>query len=296
MVDTIKILVCPASPPKTWEEGYQSVDPATGVIVRQRGRFGNFRVFYNPAGVLTAEGSLPKLLFGENVRAPSRAEVEAGVWMLANGLGFHPSAARISKLHLAYSLPLPRPVPSYFSVFGSAPRMRRLYHEGQTLTWYNKRRSASFYDKAEEAGCEGFRLRFEVQYRKKLSDQVGWQVFLCDLYDPDRFEQLVRLWHRQYRAIRKVERPLLVPVSSVRTLHRQVEAAGVAYFGSESALIAQIDAWPLPSRVKAALRAAVRRWAGAGACEDDALLIRELDAAMEQAVRRALALGTRSQS
>jgi len=82
---------------------------------------------------------------------------------------------------------------------------------------------------------------------------------------------------------------MLEPTPSPRQLERQFATIGVADSGGEAAAVSAIDTWPFSTKQKSNLRKRVRELASQAVSPESAVLIAELDAAVERAARRALA-------
>ena len=111
---------------------------------------------------------------------------------LASEVGFAPEAARVHQLDLASTMYLSKPVSSYLPLLGSIPRYRKNSFGDSTVSFVSRIKTLTFYDKGKESrlDTEGM-LRYEINYKKKLRQQLGWSVFLSDMYDPDRYSYLV---------------------------------------------------------------------------------------------------------
>ena len=266
----------------------ETVDKHTGVIT-ETGFLKNLFVRYNPAGVLSVRGSLPVFLRDSNVETMTRLEIQEAVLRLASRLGFDPHDARVFQLDLAATMLMPRRVACYLSVLAPPPRYKPAIHPSETATFSTKNRSLVFYDKARQASVEGNLLRFEVQFIKKLKQQLGWAVVAADLYDPSLYPALVERWKKEYRRVRKMQRHVMLePTPSPRQLERQFATMGLGSNGGEAVAISTIDTWPFSTKKKSNLRKKVRELSGRAVSPEGAAIIAELDAAVERAARLAL--------
>ena len=254
----------------------------------QTGYLGNMRVRLRPDGELTVCGSLPRFLLSSNVGTMRRVEVAEAVRSLAAAFDVRPEACRVYRLDLAATMAMPRPVPLYLDALGTVPRTKRRTHGAETVAYDTQARTLQFYDKGKEAGVSGNLLRFEVQYRKRLKRRLKQEVTLADLYDPAFFAGLPCRWLGEYRRVPKRRSHLLKPTTSVRELTRQLAGIGLGHVGVDAAL-RQVDAGGEVTRQqKCRLRSAVTGLAVEGNSQADIDLIRELDAAAEEAHRFAL--------
>ncbi len=262
------------------------MDDETGLAV-VTGRLDNLYVRYHPAGVLGVNGSLPVYLKDSNVETTLRYEIREAARHLASRLGFDPHRARVYRMDLAATMEMPRPVAEYLPVLSAPPRFTTTIHPGETVTFSTKSRSLSFYNKGRTTGVSGNLLRFEVKLKKRLKERFHRAVVLSDLYDAEFFALMVECWKDAYALVRKLRRPVLLPVSTPRQLERELARAGLQAAGGEQAVTGIVGGWDLGRSVYP-LRRCIRELAGSGASHADVDLIEELDAAIERAARRAL--------
>ena len=254
----------------------------------QTGYIKNMRVRLRPDGELTVCGSLPRFLLGSNVGTLRCAEVEEAVRSLAAAFDVRPEMCRVYRLDLAATMPMPRPVPLYLDALGTVPRTKRRTHGAETVAYDTQARTLQFYDKGKEAGVPGNLLRFEVQYRKRLKRRLKQEVTLADLPDPVFFAGLACRWLEEYRRVPKRRRHLLKPTPSVKGLKRRLEGIGLEQLGGAATLREEIGTWDLDRQQKHRLRSAVASLEAEGNSQADIDLIREMDAAVDEAYRLAL--------
>ena len=287
MIDTIRFQAFPVRSLPPLEKRRETADPTTGLYM-QTGYLGNMRVRLRPDGELTVCGSLPRFLLGSNVGTMRRVEVEEAVRSLAAAFDVRPEACRVYRLDLAATMPMPRPVPLYLNALGPVPRMQMRRFGDETVAYVNGVRTLQFYDKGKEAGLLGHLLRVEVQYKRRLKHQLRREVTLADLYDPAFFAELGSRWRGEYRRVPKRQRHLLEPTTSERELVRQLAGAGLERLGGAVAVRREVGTWEQDRRCAYRLRSAVSRLEAEGNSRADADLIREMDAAVDEAYRLAL--------
>lgn len=290
MVDTISIQQQHVRPPRWLSSARETIDRETGEVKWQEGSCEGIRLWYHPAGLLRARGSLPFYLQGSNVETLTRAEIQEAALHLSSRFGFDPSLARVYQLDVGATLTMPRPVAEYLSVLATARRFKRVEIAGETVSYRNTLRWLNFYDKAKakKAGSVGHLLRFEIKYLQKVKGRFQRALVLSDLYGADFFPVLVDHWLAAYRLVRKVQRPVLIPVPTPRQLEREFARIGLHAYGGETAACAAVEAWSFDPKRKGNLKKKIRELADMSASTRDAELIEELDSAIEQAVALAL--------
>ncbi len=107
-----------------------------------------------------AEVSLPKMMFGSNVRMiGSGAEINQGLTMLSNFVSksalvdFDAVRANVSRVHFCYNFHMPpRDVSDYIQAVSNAsiPRTMRTVFENETVRFSNGSRKIQIYDKLRE--------------------------------------------------------------------------------------------------------------------------------------------------
>ena len=288
MIDTVLFTAFPVRAFPPLEKRRETADPTTGLYM-QTGYLDNMRVRLRSDGELVVQGSLSRFLLGSNVGTLRCGEVEEAVRSLAAAFDVRPEMCRVYRLDLAATMPMPRPVPLYLDALGPVPRTKRRTYGNETVAYVNGVRTLQFYDKGKEASLPSNLLRFEVQYKKRLKRQLKRAVTLADLRDPAFFAQNARRWQRECQRVPKRRRYRLTPTMSVRHLLRQLAGFGLAYFGGLAAVLCQVETWKGTRQQKCRLRSALVDLATGGDDPADVRLIQEFDAAVEEAVRRALA-------
>ena len=287
MIDTVLFQAFPVRRLPALDESREIADPATGLYT-QNGYFRNMYVRLRSDGELVVQGSLPRYLFGNNNENLRRREIEEGVHELASAFDVQPEVCRVYRLDLAATMPMPRPVALYLDALGPVPRMQQRRFGNETVDYVSQTRKLHFYDKGKEAGLPGNLLRIEVQYKKRLKRQLKRNITFTDLYESGFFTALVDRWGRAYDSVRKRRRYLLKPTKSVRHLLCQLAGIGLEHLGGLAVVLCQVDAWEGDRQQKYRLRSALIDLAVKGNSRADADLIRELDAAVEEAGRLAL--------
>lgn len=123
----------------------------------------NLTILQTPNGVyhLSAEVSLPKMLFGHNARLPNQAEVIKGLNMISeytklnSGLPFDTASATVSKIHYAFDVLLSQSevLPTIKRLADkSLKRMNKLFFDDSTLYFQTEKKTQiiRFYSKLIE--------------------------------------------------------------------------------------------------------------------------------------------------
>ena len=287
VIDTVAIVLPPGVKVPPLSGTRETTDTETGAV-EITGHYDNLFVKVNEDHSVFIQGSLPRFLTGSNLRMLRRQGVREAVEKLSGAFSADPSLAKVVRLDVAATVSLPRPVPCYYPVLGSASRFERVPYRGGVL-YRHRTRSLTVYDKGRRAGVAGHLLRFEASFKKRVNPQFGRVVMLSDLHEPGFYEVYVRRWLREYRRISKVRRHVLTPPSGVRDLTWQLAAVGLHAIGGEPVVSDMVDVWEMRRGRRYSMKRRLRELAAGGTSETDDALIAELDGAIERAARLALA-------
>lgn len=176
-----------------------------------RGRLRNMRI--NICGEsIRLGGSLNKFRHGDNITPMLRSDVKDAFEELSELLALDLSSASIHRLDVGYTFSIRSGATALVGELLSLPRHRVLRSEGESVTFLNTRRSIVIYDKTVEQRWRGRvaqggaitnLIRYELQLKSHLREQLGGAVFARDLHDEGFFARLVRLWSDWFRRIVK---------------------------------------------------------------------------------------------
>ena len=268
-------------------------DPASGRALT--GRLGTLwaSICYDE---LRLRGSLPTFM-GET--APlSRAGVERARARIEDALCICMGDARVTGLEVTADLTLPSPPAHYLALLGCCSRTQRVEYQGESVSFRTDARWFTFYDKTAERekrkkpSPKGHVIRAEVKYRKRVRHKLGADgpVTLADLHAPSFLRHLVGSWQREYDRVEKRHPP--APLSVGKDFRRSLMLAGVSSLGARS-IEAQLRAAEKSGTIHRSTMNGrillIRGLATDPALTTESPLVSELDAAVRDAVERALA-------
>lgn len=257
-----------------------------------RASYGTWKIKQCRDGVWLS-GSLPKLLHGENVSPLSLDDIAAAVQLLASSTGIDPSLASVCVLEYGFTIPVEATPHEYLASWASLSKHEKYsYGSGSTVTFRNKARSFTGYDKRREMQgkhwpvnfeCE-HALRLELKLKKTVTRTLGYPVSLADLSSPSILIDLNERWLHTYSSIVKASKPrlqLLKPTKS--NLVRSLAAIGLAEAGIEvvEAQINELRKTGASSSVEASRMRALIRELAKESNGDSTPLQREIDAKVE---------------
>ncbi len=187
----------------------------TGLISYQ-GYAGNIRVKQDILGIAFA-GSLPKLLYGNNISRFSRQDTMRAIEYLSDTLEIPVIKANVFSLEIADSFIMKYPVNNYLDCLGDMRYFKPMIIAGQTKNYFNKNKCIKFYDKIIEMKSkkqvipEIFQgrnvLRYEVKIQKRLSAAFKMpEVKAENLYNEAFYINALNLWKYFYFQIEKRKR------------------------------------------------------------------------------------------
>lgn len=160
------------------------------------------------------EGSLPKCLYGHNLRTLSLKEVEGLIMQLSKDLGVPMCDAEVEFLEFAHNFNMEEPPIMYMRKLDAMKKFRPNDWSGTKYIENDKIR-LKFYDKIEEAKKKRELpkfgrlpknlLRYEVTfYKKGLDSLFGRELTAKELWDKKVFWTLVAEWLGYYDDIVKL--------------------------------------------------------------------------------------------
>ncbi len=166
MLDTVQIkhffqsLACDDFQ-RHWHYLSKARNPAWTLNAKGSETLPNLTMIFTPNGIwhLSAEVSLPKMLFGHNARLPNQAEVIEGLQIVSeyveanSGLHFDANTATVSRVDFAKDFPLSEA--DVFQLIKKLsdkilPRMDKLFYNDSTLYFKAKTRQIRIYGKFRE--------------------------------------------------------------------------------------------------------------------------------------------------
>ena len=286
MIDSIYIRSAYAKPGKSiiWESSNR--ENRKGRIFRY-GKLENLDVKQDLDGRLSIAGSIPKYFKGSNLETLSREELITALDKLTKEAGIEPEFTRVFRMEVAVSVPMPRTAIQYMSVLGDRPRFEKCtFSNGVMYRGYSK--SLSFYDKGHEAKSQENRLRIELKLKNRLKKELGFPVFLMDLYNLDFLKAIVQLLVKEYNKVGKIKRQVLEAPTGTKDLSRQLNRIAIECLGGEEVLLRFLSKSEMGSQARSRCKQMVRTLCRNGNLESDQLLIQEMDEEFQLAVEQAL--------
>lgn len=223
------------------------IDRSTGEVFF-KGNLGNLRVKIKSNGIVIM-GSLAKFHFGNNLEVLTRKDAKTAIEKLSDIIGLDVAQGRVYALEIGSNFSMQEPVQVYCQCLAEC----RYYEKAQYphgLMYRNLKRSLIFYDKLEEykqhkkkvpESFDGVHLlRYELKFKKRLSEQLGKKaVFAGQLYDESFYMLVLGKWQSEYFKIRRLNKLKLdcIKMSSVNSpkkLGTMLAAIGLQAVGEEN--------------------------------------------------------------
>lgn len=157
------------------------------------------------------EGSIPKFLYNNNLAQCYPKDIELAMNALSDSISIDLSSAKITRLDIGFNFLVSNPVSLYINSINSYPRLMKVMHQNETVTFSSKSRARTvlFYDKKKEMRDTGNKkvlaslsdfitdnniLRFEVRFQKHFDTQLKLdKVTFFDLCSKDTHRTLVNI-------------------------------------------------------------------------------------------------------
>lgn len=195
------------------QDAESSVLVETGEIRYYKGKIRNFEVKVG-RNWISLLGSLPQLLYPDNTHVLMLEEVKKSLDVLSNDLHIDVGELPLTRIDIAGTFPMDKPVGNYLDCLGHLSRWKRvLTTEDETLYYRqgNEKygRDLCFYDKNKqwkekkslmptEIRGENL-LRYEARWKGKLHKRFNVpEVKGRHLYDEQFYQMLVQEWARLY--------------------------------------------------------------------------------------------------
>jgi len=216
------------------------------------GQIENLSVMVSEAGV-SAKGSLPKFLFGDNFQLLTRQTSEQAIEKLSDSLGLPFKLAQVRRLDIAQSFMVKQESEAYFAYLGHCNHYSRL-QQPHTLYYQNGQRVKLFYNKVEEGKRAGFTipnvwegknvLRYELRYVRNLPKQFNRSEVTLDTLANEAFYMiLIDRWAGEYANIKKQQSYNfdLSIMKSIKDFERQMYLRGLLSVGNEQQVLEMIE-------------------------------------------------------
>jgi len=216
MVDTIKLWY-PYPPNKkiieALKNSYDVISHTTGEV-SVGGHHANLKIYVKDYGV-KIEGSLCKFYKGSNALEFTRDEVKKAIEKLSDHLHMNIDEATVQRFDIGSNLIMNEPVGTYLGICGE-PRATGRYKiarfDEETVMYMNDRRTITLYDKVRERKGEitfplevlqgKHILRCEVQFKRRVAEQLKEPVTAALLYDPRFYKKALGIWEDELLGIK----------------------------------------------------------------------------------------------
>ncbi|MDX2062540.1 MAG: phage/plasmid replication protein [Bacteroidia bacterium] len=244
-IDTVRLWLPLQSDEAAHLQGRLSVerevlDRRTGEV-STLGSLGPLSYCLKPDG-LRVTGSLHKWVHGTNATEAGRKEVRLALEGLSDTVGLDMGQAQVTRLDIAYNLPVTQPPDSYFDGFGTPSRMTR-NQTGTTLYLGNRLRVLVLYDKAKELAAKGVELppvyslgpmlRAELRYMGRVARQLKIpELRASHLHHEGHYTHLVGRWKKAFLSLPTVPRFMLsteAPLQGAKDLVERLAARALAH-------------------------------------------------------------------
>lgn len=171
-------------------------------------------------GSVSIKGSLAKYFLGNNINTLTRLETKWAIEQMQDDLGINLQNSNVYRIDIASNFIMKHPYKNYFDFLIDAPYTKKGYIS-DSVYFSNKQRQLIFYGKIQEMKDKGNpipkefiqykdnMLRYEIRMKKRLKEQIGNEVKLNDLYEPNFFKYMVTKWMEDYFSVNKMQRIML---------------------------------------------------------------------------------------
>ena len=157
------------------------------------------------------EGSLPKCLYGNNLRSLTLSEVKKLITKMSDDLGVPMNEAEVLDLEFAHNFIMQHQPIKYMNMLIGIPKFKDNSWDGTRYFEYGGIR-VKFYDKVKEAkkkrelpkygDIPPYQLRYEVTFESnKLETIFGKTLIMDDLWNKEVFWRLVSEWYEYYELL-----------------------------------------------------------------------------------------------
>ena len=214
MIDTIKIRVDFIDRDKLLHNGMkwrQELDSDTGEIIPLSSNLENIRLSIYGVS-LYIEGSLPKLLLGNNIETLKFEQIKEAIQIMEENTGLSLKDGIVTRLDLASTIEVDETINKYLPLLFSCPRFKRLPNTKHSLSFLQSKTALKFYDKVKEFKArEGFipqkyqgknLLRYELMLKKSsIKSILKGTLTVENLLTESTYEIFLEEWRKRYNSI-----------------------------------------------------------------------------------------------
>ncbi|MBS1685359.1 MAG: hypothetical protein JSS76_11405 [Bacteroidetes bacterium] len=177
---------------------------------------GNLRITAS-ANHFSIENSLCKYYHGNNFMTLTYDDLQSALKKLKSELGkkFPLDHAKVTLFDFGTNISLDKPAVQYLNLLVDSPGYDIYPYRPSGKYFSKQRRQLLFYDKmaTNEIPPSDFfdknLLRYEIQYLDKIDVQFGKYIYVKDLKRKGFFNQLLKVWYREYLKIIKQPYPYI---------------------------------------------------------------------------------------
>ena len=187
-------------------------------------------------------GSLAKFAHGENATPLTQDSICSALAELEQILQAPLRNAPLRSLEVGYTFPVSRLPSDYILPWGELPRFKKhIYGKHETVTFAQKEKSFTAYDKGREMAPEALperfggraALRMELEVKKGVKRFCGREVAVWDLADKEFYKFLVNCWSETYFRIPKAGIPdVIIPGMTPKEWRDALAAIALKSLGS----------------------------------------------------------------
>ncbi len=172
-------------------------------------------------------GSMPIYSYGNNFQDLNRNDFKKAIQSINDNLGFPIDSWRISKLDVAANIELDNLVSDYLNLFGRKSRYDNCNYGNGNITYSNKSKSFTFYDKVIENNNKRTGnipsdylnkniLRAELKLKINPSRLLGIPALqVKDLWRKENYNNITKVWYNDFNSIEKYKQGLLIESSDI---------------------------------------------------------------------------------
>ncbi len=231
------------------------IDTKTGVILKTTGYIQNLRVKVDDRGI-SINGSLAKFLFGNNLRTPTRIEIQRAIEILSDLLSLHLDQARIFKLEFGINIHIDKPMINYYDCLGEMRYFKKTCYDKETVQYKNINNAFVFYDKIKEMRKNRvpipdiFRnkliMRIESRLNKRLCQTLKEpKIKVSMLYEEIFYIKIIDLFRNQFDSIHRIRKIKLnsevLQMATVKDFVNQLAFLQIIELGGEKEVLQMLE-------------------------------------------------------
>ena len=200
----------------------------------------------------SVQGSLSKYLLNDNVQTLTRKGVQLATEKLEDILNLPMRQATVTRLDIGDNLRVKHPPAAYLPSLLATPYFDRIERQN-SLTFSNKQRAMTFYDKLREAkasreelpflGSTHHLLRYELRLLKNPASRLGLQeLTLKELQTELVYMLLVDTWLSHFQSIPKADNLIAeYTMNNTRSLQHYLISRGIEAAGGKQNILNEIN-------------------------------------------------------